>query len=105
MRFLVLGPLEVVTAGGDGLPIVASKERSILACLIASAGRVVSVDDLVEEPWSEHPPRPAVKTLSSYVSRLGRALQAGSGARSRSALGRRRTGIEPAHGPAQPAGG
>src|SRR5437773_6809394 len=75
MRFLVLGPLEVAEAGGEPLPIAGSKERTILACLIARAGRVVPVDDLIEELWGEHPPRTAEKTLGSYVSRFRRALQ------------------------------
>src|SRR5262249_23164486 len=77
MRFLVLGPLEVRGEGGGLFPIAGSKERLILACLIARAGGVLSVDDLIEELWGEHPPRTAEKTLGSYVSRLRRALQPG----------------------------
>ena len=75
MRFLVLGPLEVAEEGGEPLPIAGSKERTILACLIARAGRVVPVDDLIEELWGDHPPRAPEKTLVSYVSRLRRDLQ------------------------------
>src|SRR6476646_10424454 len=74
MRFLVLGPLEVAGAGGEPFPIAGSKERTILACLIARAGRVVPVDDLIEELWGDHPPRAPEKTLVSYVSRLRREL-------------------------------
>src|SRR5918911_2112372 len=77
MRFLVLGPLEVLADGGDSLPIAGSKERTILAFLLARVGRVVSVDDLIEELWGEHPPRTAEKTVGSYVSRLRRALRPG----------------------------
>src|SRR6266540_763049 len=77
MRFLVLGPLEVIGEGGGPLPIAGSKERTILACLIARSGGVVSLDDLVEELWGEHSPRTAEKTIGSYVSRLRRALQPG----------------------------
>lgn len=77
MRFLVLGPLEVMAEGGDPLPIAGSKERTVLAFLLARGGRVVSVDDLIEELWGEHPPRTAEKTLGSYVSRLRRALRPG----------------------------
>ena len=47
MRFLVLGPLEVIAGGGEPLPIAGSKERSMLADMIAHAGRVVSVDELI----------------------------------------------------------
>jgi WD40 repeat protein/DNA-binding SARP family transcriptional activator len=77
MRFLVLGPLEVAEAGGHPLPIAGSKERTILACLIARAGRVVPVDDLIEELWGDRPPRSPEKALVSYVSRLRRALRPG----------------------------
>jgi DNA-binding transcriptional activator of the SARP family len=75
MRFLVLGPLQVVQAGGEPLAIAGSKERTILACLVARAGRVVPVDDLIEELWGDHPPRAPEKTLVTYVSRLRRDLQ------------------------------
>jgi DNA-binding SARP family transcriptional activator/WD40 repeat protein len=77
VRFLVLGPLEVVADSGDSLPIAGSKERTVLAFLLARGGRVVSVDDLIEELWGEHPPRTAEKTVGSYVSRLRRALRPG----------------------------
>jgi DNA-binding SARP family transcriptional activator len=59
------------------LPIAGSKERTVLAFLLARGGRVVSVDDLIEELWGEHPPRTAEKTVGSYVSRLRRALRPG----------------------------
>nr|MDP9328650.1 winged helix-turn-helix domain-containing protein [Actinomycetota bacterium] len=77
MRFLVLGPLEVVGEDGVHLPIAGSKERTILACLIARAGLVVSIDDLIDELWGERPPRTAEKTLGSYISRLRRAVEPG----------------------------
>jgi len=66
-----------VADGGDSLPIAGSKERTVLAFLLARGGRVVSVDDLIEELWGEHPPRTAEKTVGSYVSRLRRTLRPG----------------------------
>ena len=86
MRFLVLGPLEVTEEGGDPVPIAGSKERTILACLIARAGRVVPVDDLIEELWGDQPPRTPEKTLVSYVSRLRRDLQSRRSAGSKADL-------------------
>src|SRR3954453_9249159 len=80
MRFLVLGPLEVSEAGGAPLRIAGSKERTILACLVAHAGRVVPVGDLVDELWGNSPPRAPEKTLTSYVSRIRRDLQPGRAA-------------------------
>src|SRR5262249_27855051 len=68
---------EVVADGGDSLPIAGSKERTVLAFLLARGGRVVSVGDLIEELWGEHPPRTAEKTVGSYVSRLRRTLRPG----------------------------
>jgi DNA-binding SARP family transcriptional activator len=70
-------PFEVVADGGDSLPIAGSKESTVLALLLARWRRVVSVDDLIEELWGEHPPRTAEKTVGSHVSRLRRALRLG----------------------------
>jgi DNA-binding SARP family transcriptional activator/WD40 repeat protein len=75
VRFLVLGPLEVATDHGNSLPIPGSKERTLLAFLLAREGRAVSVDELIEELWGSHPPRTAEKTVGSYVSRLRRVLR------------------------------
>ncbi len=77
MRFHVLGPLEVLGDGGDPLTIAGSKERTVLANLIARAGVVVSFDDLIDELWGDNPPRTAEKTLGSYVSRLRKTLERG----------------------------
>ena len=77
MRFLVLGPLEVVADGGETLPIAGSKERTVLALLLARGGRAVSTDELIEELWGEHPPRTAEKTVGSYISRLRRVPRPG----------------------------
>src|SRR6266550_445068 len=77
MRFRVLGPLEVVGEDGASLPIAGSKERTILAYLIARAGSVVSVDDLLDDLWGERPPRTAEKTLGSYISRIRRSIEPG----------------------------
>jgi DNA-binding SARP family transcriptional activator/WD40 repeat protein len=74
MRFLVLGPLEVLGEGGDPVAIAGPKERTILAYLIARSGSVVSIDDLIDELWGDDPPRTAEKTIGSYVSRLRRVL-------------------------------
>src|SRR6185369_1809514 len=76
MRFLVLGPLEVIGDDGTPVAIAGAKERAVLACLLSRAGHVVSVDTLVDELWGEEPPRTAEKTLGSYVSRLRRSVAA-----------------------------
>src|SRR6266536_2419475 len=73
MHIGVLGPLRVEVAGRPvelGGPV----PRRVLAALVADAGRVVSVDRLVDAVWGEAPPPSAVKTLQSYVTRLRAGL-------------------------------
>jgi WD40 repeat protein/DNA-binding SARP family transcriptional activator len=83
MRFLILGPLEVAGEGGEALPISRSKERVILACLIAHAGRVATIDALIDAVWRDDPPKTAEKTLGSHISRLRSALRSGDASDSR----------------------
>jgi DNA-binding SARP family transcriptional activator/pimeloyl-ACP methyl ester carboxylesterase len=71
--FLVLGAVTVV--GPDGQAIALSdRQRSLLASLLARAGAVVSVDNLVELVWPEDPPQDPVAALHNQVSRLRRAI-------------------------------
>ncbi len=77
MDFRILGSLEVV--GDDGrLPVGGRKERALLALLVVNANRVVSVERMADELWGEDPPRSAIKTVRSYVSRLRKHLRAGA---------------------------
>ena len=55
MRFGILGPLEVHDGSGP-VRVPGAKERALLADLVVQAGRVVSVDRLVEDLWGEAPP-------------------------------------------------
>src|SRR5947208_2462373 len=75
LEFRVLGPVEVVV---DGRPISlpAAKPRALLAALLLSSNRVVSVGRLTEDLWGEEPPETATKALQGYVSQLRKALGA-----------------------------
>jgi DNA-binding SARP family transcriptional activator len=75
VEFRVLGPVEVVV---DGRPISlpAAKPRALLAALLLSSNRVVSVGRLTEDLWGEEPPETATKALQGYVSQLRKALGA-----------------------------
>src|SRR3982751_3404792 len=75
MHLRVLGPLEGVGEDGATLPIAGYKERTMFAHLVARAGLVVSVDDLIYELWAERPPRTAEKTLGPYMSRIRRSIE------------------------------
>ena len=55
VEFRILGPLEVVV-DGHVVPIGAAKHRTLLACLLLRANRVVSVDELVDRVWDGDTP-------------------------------------------------
>jgi predicted ATPase/DNA-binding SARP family transcriptional activator len=73
----LLGPLELVSVGGKSIPLPGGKPRLVLALLALDAGRVVSVERLVEGLWGENPPATAAKIILGYVSRLRKLLPAG----------------------------
>jgi DNA-binding SARP family transcriptional activator len=52
------------------------KQRAVFALLAMSAGRVVSMDRLIDEIWHQMPPAQATVTLRAYISRLRRVLEA-----------------------------
>ena len=68
MEVRLLGPVEV--ADGDRtVTIAARKQRALLAALALQAGRVASVDALVDQLW-EKPPASAPHAIQVYVSAL-----------------------------------
>lgn len=69
----ILGSLEVV-ADGRVIPLVAPKQRALLALLLLRAGEPVSRDVLVDDLWAGRPPPSAAKVLQTYVSQLRRVL-------------------------------
>ena len=50
-------------------------ERELLAILLVEAGRVVSVDRIVDLLWGDAPPSAATASLQAYVSQLRRILE------------------------------
>ncbi|QUQ69785.1 AfsR/SARP family transcriptional regulator [Kutzneria sp. CA-103260] len=73
MEFRILGPLEVVV-DGQVAPIGAAKHRTLLACLLLRANRVVSVEELVDRIWDGDTPHRSKATLQTYVMRLRQVL-------------------------------
>ncbi|TDD64585.1 AfsR/SARP family transcriptional regulator, partial [Jiangella aurantiaca] len=76
MRFGVLGPLEVTTAGGAPVRVPEAKVRLLLAVLLAHRGRAVSADRLVDALWGDTPPTRPLGGLQTKVSLLRRAVGA-----------------------------
>ncbi len=76
MEFRILGQLEA-REGGQVLALGRGKERALLAVLLLSANRSVSVERLLDELWGEAVPETAAKAVQVYVSRLRKALPPG----------------------------
>jgi len=72
-QFRVLGPLEAV-ADGKRVALPGGKPKALLARLLLDAGRVVSVETLVDSLWGERAPPSAQKVLQVYISQLRKAL-------------------------------
>ncbi|WP_073480694.1 ATP-binding protein [Streptoalloteichus hindustanus] len=77
MWFGILGPVEVRSAEGVALPVGGPRARSLLALLCLAAGRVVTVERLVDGLYGEQPPGDAANALQAQVSRLRRRLREG----------------------------
>lgn len=73
LRFQLLGPMRI-QSGVTPLRIAAPKQRTLLAMLLAHAGRPVPVSSLVAEVWDERPPSSAVANLRTYLMRLRHLL-------------------------------
>ena len=69
VEFLVLGPIEVVQ---DGSPVSlgGTKQRTVLALLLAANGRPVSTDHLIEGVYGDEPPDGVRRSIQTFVSNL-----------------------------------
>ena len=73
-EFRLLGPVEVWAAGrriDAGQP----RQRSVLAALLADAGRSVPVETLIDRVWGAAPPRGARAALHGHITRIRQVLQ------------------------------
>ena len=77
MEFRILGPLEV-EEGGNPIALGGPKQRTLLALLLLTPNRPVSVDRLVDGLWPRDPPVAAANALQYHVSRLRKALGEGA---------------------------
>jgi DNA-binding SARP family transcriptional activator len=71
--FGLLGPLQV-RDGARPVAVSAPRQRVLLATLLLSAGRVVSVDALAEMLWDGRPPAGTRGALHSAIQRLRSTL-------------------------------
>lgn len=73
LSFLVLGPMEI-RAHRLTLMLKGVLQQTLLAALLASGERLVTVDALIEELWGPTPPSRTENALQAQVSRLRRSL-------------------------------
>ena len=77
MDFRILGQLEALEEG-ERVALGGSRQRALLAVFLLHANETLSTDRLIDELWGERPPTTAGKTVQVRISRLRKALTAGS---------------------------
>jgi DNA-binding SARP family transcriptional activator len=60
--------------GGQAVDLGHTRQRCVLAVLLAEANAPVSVEELIDRVWAGEPPVRARESLQSYLTRLRRAL-------------------------------
>jgi DNA-binding SARP family transcriptional activator len=72
----VLGSLQA-EINGRTVDLGTSRQRAVVARLVAAGGHVVSTDRFIDDLWRGQPPPKALAGLQVYVSNLRRALEPG----------------------------
>lgn len=73
MEIRLLGGL-AVSAGKEKCHLGTPKQQLVFAMLALRAGRLVTMNELVDELWPEDPPRSAVPNVRTYAANLRRVL-------------------------------
>jgi DNA-binding SARP family transcriptional activator len=78
MRFNILGAMEV---SHDGMPCTPSapKARQTLALLLVRANQLVDTASLIDELWSDNPPRSSITTTQTYIYQLRKTFNKAMG--------------------------
>jgi DNA-binding SARP family transcriptional activator/DNA-binding CsgD family transcriptional regulator len=74
VQFQILGPVRARSGAAD-LDIGGRQQRLMLALLLARAGSVVGVTELVDAIWDEEPPTSAVNVVHRYIGTLRRLIE------------------------------
>ncbi|MFI6319027.1 BTAD domain-containing putative transcriptional regulator [Nonomuraea sp. NPDC050556] len=75
MRFTLLGPVQVMV---DGAPLagIAPRHRAVLAYLLLNAGRVISIERLIDAMWGYDQPDTARSQIHASITALRKVLRA-----------------------------
>jgi predicted ATPase/DNA-binding SARP family transcriptional activator len=79
VRFGILGATQAWDAEGTPVPLGGPGRRAALALLVLDAGRIVTVQRMIDGLYGEDPPAGVANALQSQVSRLRRALRGAGG--------------------------
>ncbi|MFY1573668.1 AfsR/SARP family transcriptional regulator [Verrucosispora sp. WMMD703] len=75
MKIEVLGGFRV-SFGASEVHLGTPKQRTVLAKLVMSPSRTVSLEELIDEIWPDDPPRSAVPNVRTYAANLRRTFGA-----------------------------
>ncbi|WP_413600718.1 BTAD domain-containing putative transcriptional regulator [Curtobacterium sp. Curtsp57] len=76
-RIAVLGPVLVEDPSGAAVPVPGALPRAFLTALVLARGHAMTTDALIDELWTDAPPRGARAALQTLVSRLRRSTAEG----------------------------
>ncbi|XVU29328.1 AfsR/SARP family transcriptional regulator [Actinoplanes sp. CA-054009] len=74
VRFTILGPVRA-WRGDTDLDLGGRQQRLVLALLLARAGTVVGLGELVDAVWEQDPPTSAVNVVHRYIGTLRRLIE------------------------------
>ncbi|MEU4426429.1 BTAD domain-containing putative transcriptional regulator [Actinoplanes sp. NPDC024001] len=74
VRFTILGPVRA-WRGDTELDLGGRQQRLVLALLLARAGTVVGLSELVDLVWEDDPPASAVNVVHRYIGTLRRLIE------------------------------
>ena len=78
MQIAMLGPLEVTDDDGAAVHVAGIRLRTLLIALALTPRQLIPTSRLIDAVWGVGPPPGAANALQALVSRLRRALPAGS---------------------------
>ena len=78
MQIAMLGPLEVTDDDGAAVHVAGIRLRTLLIALALTPRQLIPTSRLIDAVWGDGPPPGAANALQALVSRLRRALPAGS---------------------------